>query len=225
MKKRILVIALVVALVATCFAGSLAYLKDFEAAVNTFTTGKVEITLTEPEWNPDQDGSLKVFPGQTYDKDPTITVDKYSEEAWVAAKVIVSADKVGELDLYALIGIKGTELIDINQVAEGGLLEKTSTAANNWNGLALVHETDDCVIYQVPGDNTWTLYIFMKDSQVATTTTVLFETLTIPARWDNAEMAVINTLEIKVKAFAAQKVGFDDCFTAMTTAFADEFDF
>ena len=40
MKKRIVTIALVVALMATCFAGTYAYLKDDEAQVNTFTTGR-----------------------------------------------------------------------------------------------------------------------------------------------------------------------------------------
>ena len=229
MKKRILAIALVVALLATCFAGTYAYLTDYEAQKNTFTTGNVHITLDEQKigsterTTETQDYTL--FPGTVVTKDPTITVTADSVNAWVAAKVTVSAQAVGELDLHDLIGIDGTDLININAVASGGLLEKTSTAVNNWNGLALVHETADCVVYQVAGDNTWTLYIFMKAEQAANAKIVLFDTLTIPTAWDNAEMDVVDTLEINVQAFATQTYGFGDCFTAITTAFAAEFPF
>lgn len=227
MKKRILTVALVVALLATCFAGTLAYLTDTEAQKNTFTTGNVYISLDEQkigsEERTTETQDYKLFPGTVVTKDPTITVDANSENAWVAAKVTVSAQAVGELDLHDLIGIAGTELIDINQVADGGLLDKTSTAKNNWNNLPLVHETDDCVIYQVAGDNIWTLYIFMKAEQAPNAKIVLFETLTVPTEWDNAEMDVIDTLEINVQAFAAQTYGFGDCFAAMTTVFAEQF--
>ena len=229
MKKRILTIALVAALLATCFAGTYAYLTDTAAQKNTFTTGNVYITLDEAKVDgtgrTTETQDYKLFPGTIITKDPTITVDEKSEDAWVAAKVTVSAQKVSEKDLLDLIGIPGTNMINVNAVASGGLLEKTSTAKENWNGLALVHETEDCVIYQAPGTNTWTLYIFMKNAQKANAKTVLFNTLTIPAAWNNAEMAVINTLEINVQAYAVQAYGFDDCYDAMTTAFKDAFKF
>lgn len=227
MKKRIITICLVAALLATCFAGTYAYLTDTEAQKNTFTTGNVYIALDEQiigstdRTTETQD--YKLFPGTIITKDPTITVDEKSEDAWVAAKVTVSAQKVGEKDLLDLIGIPGTNMINVNAVASGGLLEKTSTAKENWNGLALVHETEECVIYQAPGTNTWTLYIFMKNVQKANAKTILFDTLTIPAAWDNAEMDVVDTLEINVQAFATQAYGFADCFTAMTAAFETEF--
>ena len=47
MKKRIVTIALVIALLATCFAGTFAYLKDTDAAVNTMTVGNVKIQQLE----------------------------------------------------------------------------------------------------------------------------------------------------------------------------------
>jgi uncharacterized membrane protein YkoI len=47
MKKRIVTIALVVALVATCFAGTYAYLKDDDAAHNVMTVGNVYIEQLE----------------------------------------------------------------------------------------------------------------------------------------------------------------------------------
>ena len=53
----------------------------------------------------------------------------------------------------------------------------------------------------------------------------IFNTITIPAEWDNAEMAKIVDLKINVKAYAVQTQTFDDCFDAMTTAFKDAFAF
>lgn len=47
MKKRIVTIALVVALLATCFAGTYAYLTDFDQVTNEFTIGDIAIDLYE----------------------------------------------------------------------------------------------------------------------------------------------------------------------------------
>ena len=54
---------------------------------------------------------------------------------------------------------------------------------------------------------------------------VLFDTMTIPADWDNGEMAIMNGTSIKVEAYATQTNGFADCYTAVTTAFPEAFDF
>lgn len=59
MKKKILSIALVVAMVAVIAAGSLAYFTDKDAAENTFTVGNVNINLIEQER--DAQGKLQNF--------------------------------------------------------------------------------------------------------------------------------------------------------------------
>ena len=59
MKKKILSIALVVAMVAVIAAGSLAYFTDKDSATNTFTSGNVKINLIEQERN--GQGGLKEF--------------------------------------------------------------------------------------------------------------------------------------------------------------------
>ena len=53
MKKRIVTIALVVALLATCFAGTYAYLTDTDAATNVMTLGNVDIEQIEQERDAD----------------------------------------------------------------------------------------------------------------------------------------------------------------------------
>lgn len=59
MKKKILSIALVVAMVAVIAAGSLAYFTDTKTADNTFTVGDVNINLIEQER--DGNGGLQAF--------------------------------------------------------------------------------------------------------------------------------------------------------------------
>lgn len=59
MKKRIVTIALVIALLATCFAGTYAYLMDDDYVANTMTLGEVAIEQVEYERN--AEGKLVAF--------------------------------------------------------------------------------------------------------------------------------------------------------------------
>lgn len=236
MKKKIFAIVLCVAMLAIAvIGGTMAYFTDTDAQTNTFTAGKVDISLDEAIVEKDAAGNLvatgsrtdetqtlqnyHLFPAMSITKDPTITVAADSEDAYIAAIVTITGD------IYDLIGVAGYDNIDITKLASGGLMAKASTQVQGWNGLSMVYETDDCVIYQDAdkANNTWTLYIFMKAAQVANAKVVLFDTLTIPAAWDNAEMAKINGMNIVVNAYATQTNGFADCYTAITTAFDSAF--
>ena len=245
MKKKILAIVLCVAMLAIAIVGgTMAYFTDTDEVTNTFTAGKVGIRLDEAIVEEDTDvesdtyGDLipvsggdrttsdatqgyHLYPAMTVTKDPTITVDSDSEDAFVAAKVTVTGD------IYDLIGVEGYDNIDITKLASGGLIEEASTQVTGWNGLAMVYETDTCVIYQEAdkADNTWVLYIFIKKAMAATDNVTLFTTLNIPKEWNNTEMAKINGMNIKVEAYATQANGFVDCYTAMTNAFSDAFNF
>lgn len=59
MKKRIVTICLVAALLATCFAGTYAYLQDTDAAKNTMVVGNVTIEQYEWQREKDADGTYK----------------------------------------------------------------------------------------------------------------------------------------------------------------------
>ena len=87
MKKKITAIALIVAILAVgIIGGTLAYFTDTtQAEVNTFTVGKVDINLTEPNWDKEADHTL--MPGHSYDKNPTITVAQDSQDAYVFLKM------------------------------------------------------------------------------------------------------------------------------------------
>lgn len=86
-KKTILVAAIAVMLVAALVVGgTLAYFTDkTEAKQNTFTVGNVKIDLTETAWNANESHTL--VPGKFYDKNPTITVKKDSQDAYVFLKL------------------------------------------------------------------------------------------------------------------------------------------
>ena len=76
MKKKVLSVFLVVALVAITAMGTLAYFTDTDDAENVFTVGNVSIELTEPNWDSEGvDDAPEVYPGEALAKDPTVTND------------------------------------------------------------------------------------------------------------------------------------------------------
>lgn len=76
MKKKILSIFLVVALVSIAAMGTLAYFTDSDDAENVFTVGNVSIDLTEPNWEGEgKEDAPEVYPGEALAKDPMVTND------------------------------------------------------------------------------------------------------------------------------------------------------
>ena len=110
MKKVRNIIALLlcaILLIGASVAGTVAYLTSQSKVVNTFTVGKVIITLDETDTDgddnmddnvtvvvdgdeivPDKANAYKLIPGHTYTKDPVIHVDADSESCWVFVQVI-----------------------------------------------------------------------------------------------------------------------------------------
>ena len=66
--------------------GTAAYLTDFETATNSFTVGKVDIDLDEPNWKPEDNTDL--VPTQVIRKDPYVA-NKGVKEAFVYLEVSV----------------------------------------------------------------------------------------------------------------------------------------
>lgn len=97
--KKIVTAGLALVMVAgISVAGTLAYLTSTTGEVkNTFTVGKVAITLDEAKVTADgavvpdaarvTENEYKLMPGHSYTKDPTVHVDDTSEDAWLFVKV------------------------------------------------------------------------------------------------------------------------------------------
>jgi predicted ribosomally synthesized peptide with SipW-like signal peptide len=146
-KKKALAAIIAVCLIVCLTAGaSLAYLTDkTDDVTNTFTVGKVDIKLeeTNPESNTKQETGLtglKLVPGDTTAKDPTVTVLKDSEACYVRVKVVVTG-----VETY-------THLKDDDAV-KALFVQKESPASN--------FVADSTVT--VSG-NTATIYYYYKDS-------------------------------------------------------------
>ena len=96
--KKLLIIAVCAfLLVAVSVVGTLAYFSAKDTVTNTFTVGKIAITLDEAKVD---DGGVpavpaervktneyKLSPSHVYTKDPIVHVDKDSENSWVFIKV------------------------------------------------------------------------------------------------------------------------------------------
>lgn len=100
MKKKLLIISSAVLcailLIVGSVAGTIAWLTSTDEVTNTFTVGKVEITLDEApvdEYGNVVDGDrrdtneYKLVPGRSYTKDPLITVASGSEASYLFVKI------------------------------------------------------------------------------------------------------------------------------------------
>lgn len=122
-RKALLIALCAVLLVAASVMGTLAYLTSTtEVVTNTFSVGKVVITLDEAPV--DAEGKetagtrvtankYHLIPGSSYDKDPTVHVDADSEDAWLFVKVEngISAIETGTTIAQQMAG-KGWTLVE-----------------------------------------------------------------------------------------------------------------
>lgn len=97
-KSKALLLALcAVLLVAASVLGTMAYLTSQDQVTNTFTVGKIAITMDEAnvdEYGTPIDGAIRVdnnayklIPGKTYVKDPEIHVAANSEDSYIFVRI------------------------------------------------------------------------------------------------------------------------------------------
>lgn len=125
-RKILLMAACAVLLVCISVGATVAYLTSTDTVTNTFTVGKVAITLDEAKVGTDgtpvanvdrvKVNEYKLMPGHEYTKDPTVHFVAGSEASYLFVKV-----ENGISDIEAAYGEKGTIAAQIT--------------ANNWNLL------------------------------------------------------------------------------------------
>lgn len=121
-KKAIIAALCAGTLVVGSVAGTMAYLTSTDEVVNTFTVGNVAITLDETDVDNstagadrDKANSYKIFPGQTYVKDPIVHVDSDSENCYLFVKVaneITAIEAEGNTTVAAQMTAKDWTAID-----------------------------------------------------------------------------------------------------------------
>lgn len=196
-KKNLLTAAASLALVAVIGVGAtLAYFTDkTDVKSNVFTTGSVDITLTDTS---DSDKATEVdngivykevMPGDLLDKNVYVTVDKMSAPSYVGVFVSVDVDAstLGRPEDYDVMG-----LVTDAMMREGTMM--------NWNSY-----------YVSVGDTDGVLYVYNQVVEPDDQTDVvldLFSDIQIPTSWGNDFAAA--SFSINVQAFAAQAENFSE---------------
>ena len=247
-KSNTLALSLVALVVAIATAsGSIAYFSDNKEMTNVFTAGNVYISLTEAAVKNDGLGNLiedpdsprvegvaidsatgvehnygVLFPGKVMYKDPTIK-NTGDDPAWVAAKIILTD---GDGDINKLLGYPNSQKIDIRALLSGGILDGTGVLrVGTWRGFEDACYDDAHAMVQVADatNGVYEFYFFFNAALVKDEEIVLFDTVTVDPEFTNVDMQEFANFKITVQAFAVQTFGFNDCYTAMCTAFADHF--
>lgn len=200
------------ALVTASVMGTMAYFTSkTETVNNTFTVGKVKITLDETKTNDlgefvkktgekDESGNdiytivskneadrtmsneYKMIPGKTYQKDPTITVADKSEDSYLFVKV---EDE--------LAGVEGEVTVNKQILV-------------NWTPV----DGEEGVYYY--GKNNSMTVVHANDK------VTLFNTVTINPSATKEDLKAVNGKTIKVTAYAVQAEGIDSVATAWKAA-------
>ena len=159
MKNRKMVkgIALAAMVAALAAGGTAAYLTDFETATNSFTIGKVDIELDEPNWKPDD--NTKLVPTQVIKKDPYVK-NKGINEAFVYLEVsvpvrnVITAAQDGTRN-----PLRKTELFTYSRNKEWTQLERKEVGQNMVYTYAYNHILK-------PGQKTTTLFDTVKFANI-----------------------------------------------------------
>ena len=157
MKKRTMIFVTAMVLLFAMVTGTtLAYMTSTTATVqNTFTYGNVLITLDEAPVDSDGQAtngarvtanSYRLFPGKTYDKDPTVHVDAASEDCYIFVKVvnpISSIEATGDTTIAAQMQDLGWTLVSgkTNVYAYNGTSQGTADATVSKGENIKVFET------------------------------------------------------------------------------------
>ena len=209
-RSKHLVLALcAVLMVVGTILGTVAYLQDTASIVNTFTVGNVHLKLDEAVVNEkgeptggrtETGNAYHLLPGETYTKDPTVTVLKGSEESYV--RMMLTINCADELD--AIFAPSGAALTEIFKGYD----------ATKWEYVGVTRGNDNTITYEFRYFETVKP---QKDADLVLD--ALFDTLTVPNTMTGEQLATIADLKITVEAHAIQATGFanaDEAWTAFS---------
>lgn len=189
-KSKALLLALcAVLLVAASVLGTMAYLTDNKSVTNTFTVGKVEITLDEAPVDTNgkattgdrvKANEYHLLPGHEYDKDPEIHVGAESEDCYLFVTInnaIAEIEATGDTTVAAQMGANGWKIVD----RDAGLYVYVGKAEDASAPLAVSANNN------IP----------------------VFEKIVIAGSVNNTTLAEYEDATITVTAYAVQKDGFE----------------
>ena len=199
-KKSLLLVLCAVLIVAASVLGTLAYLTDQETVTNTFTVGQVQIDLNETDVDNDDNtkaNDYHLLPGQTYTKDPTVTIKANSEPSFV--RMFVTVQDYPDLHVICTEHHDGSAdtnpyYFSFDDKYYYVKLEKFTTGFSNdeWQcvGVEWNSESIDTAVYEfryVGGSDGITEKKTADDDLPA-----LFETLEVPGWMDNDDLLALS---------------------------------
>lgn len=231
-RKALLLTMCAALLVAGSIIGTVAYLTDSDEVKNTFTVGKVSLTLDEAKvdtagrplkedgsvagendtadrWTPttnDPAQEYHLLPGHSYTKDPTVTVTADSEDAYVRMLATITYQAAAD-------DVLEPTWLDINDAWKmvGTKPIKTEKTVDEATGkVVTIARTYEFRYY----DATTKADKVVARSATATKLPPLFTTLTMPDALTNEKIATLQGMEITVVAHAIQSSGFTDADAA-----------
>ena len=205
MKKRIVTIALLVALIAVlATSATMAYLTDTDAKTNVFTIGNVDIALYESTLNRTADTTTNA----------QIKTDAESYTTYLAeqGKDIVPGRVIKKAPYVENIG-KNAAYIRIKMVVPTAF----------YNLLVIAENEDDNIVKSVAAGNETTVVTYTYQEALAAEEMSFyapFYQVSLKTELDNAQLANI-TSQIEVQVEAIQAEGFATAALAFA-AFADQ---
>ena len=194
-KKLLALLLCAVLLVGASIAGTVAYLTSQDSVTNTFTVGKVAITLDELDTDNDKVTSDNVsyennvirdkaneyhlMPGSTYTKDPTVHVKNDSEDSYI----------------FVEIDNQLKDIIDTITIED-------QIVANDWT------------ILEVGGNVYYKEWTQPDENTDGYTDLVVFENFKIINNVSNTDLATYEGKTISVTAYAIQMENTTDAETA-----------
>lgn len=212
-RKILAMAACAVLLVCISVGATVAYLTSTDEVKNTFTVGKVAITLDEAKVDADgqeltgekakrvKTNSYHLYPGHDYDKDPTVTVKQGSDASYI--KLVVTVNHKKELDAIFKTLAAQDPAIALKDVVVGYDSTNWVLKSNTYNDT----------------DNTRTYEFWYKETVAAPTADVkldaLFDQIKVPECITSEQLATISSnLSINITAYAIQADGFADAAAA-----------
>jgi len=210
MKKMLMAVVAIVLIVVISVSATFAYLTADDEVVNTFTIGDIKIKLDEVKVNAEtgkatddprtEDGNenVKIIPGRTIDKDPTVWVEEGSEPAYIRMKVTIS-------HYDELKAIFGNDFLPQYYVTgwDPAVWVSTGVITEDDAANTATYEFRYKEIYTAPDDDNDGVVEYVD-------LPALFTTFTLPGdKVNNTQLATLDGLSIKVVAEAMQAEGFE----------------
>ena len=244
LRRILLLLACAILLVSLSVGATLAYLTSTDEVENTFTVGKVEIKLDEATVDPEtgkaksdgtrtEDGNkeIRLVPGRTIDKDPTVTVLDGSEDCYVRVKVIVTVPgwEDAEDDTGTEVAPAGEDFEtwalsfenayiwydDLDSSDSHPGFNRTNWEVSEPEIAAEDHTVTYILTYKNNNNN------IVAENGGGTVLEPIFTHVCVPDTLDNAELAKLAGMTINAVAEAIQAEGFGGDSSAAWQAFAD----